>query len=229
MNSLVFFFLNATCLVPVLVSLDAVTPVVFVAWASAFLLARRPDRWWSLGLALLGALVLGWWVFLTNVLWTTGPNPGERSLLLALRAWALIGVGAAFSLGIRPPVLLNEAMQLARLPVRWGFALLTALNTIPRILDEQKHLGAVHRVRLGGRSSPFLVQTVTLLARAIRTGERAALSMAARGIEASGPRTWYRPAGWTLADRLWLGTGLAATVGSWVALGVLGLFRFGFY
>lgn len=229
MNSLVYFFVNVGCFLPVLLALDPVTPPVFLALGAVWLLVRRPDRWWALALALGGALVLAWWVFLTNALWTSGPHAVDRALLLALRAWALVGLGAAFALGIRPTALVNEAMQLAGLPVRWGFALLTAWNILPRILEEQKHLNAVHRVRLGGRPSPFLVQTVTLLARAIRTGERAALSMAARGLEAPGPRSWFRPVVWTGADTRWLAGGLGVVGAVWGGLVAFGWFRFGFY
>jgi len=228
-NSLVYFALNVACFLPILVSLDLVTPPAFAALAGLVLVVRRPDRWWALLAAWAGALVLAWWVYLSNLLWTVGPDPGARALVLALRAWALTATSAAFALGIRSSELLNEAMQLARLPARVGFALFTALNVLPRMVAEQKHLDAVHRVRLGGRRSSLLVQGVTLLAGAIRTGERSAQSMAARGLEAPGPRTWFRPVAWTPADLVWLVGGILVAVGLFGALVATGLFRFGFY
>ena len=229
MKALVYFFWNVLCLFPVLLSLDPWTPPVFLGLACLALLVQRPDRWWALLVALAAALVLAWWVYWTNVLWTVGGNAQERSVYLAFRAWALTGISAAFALGIRVSDLLNEAMQLAGLPARWGFAFFTALNILPRLIDEQRHLDAVHRVRRGGRSSSFLVQALTLLARAIRSGERSALSMAARGVENSTPRTWWRPVVWTVADRWQLAAGLVV---AFTVLGVLvssGLFVFGFY
>lgn len=229
MKALVFFFLNALCLFPVLLSLDPWTPPFFLALASALLLIQRPDRWWALLAALAGALVLAWWVYWTNVLWTVGGNAVERSIFLGVRAWALTGISAAFALGIRTNDLLNEAMQLAGLPPRVGFALYTALNILPRMLDEQKHVGAVHRVRLGGRPSSPLVQAVTLLARAIRSGERSALSLAARGLEGPGPRTWYRPVAWTSTDAWTLVVGSGVAVGLFVFLIATHRFVFGFY
>ena len=229
MKSLVYFFLNAFCLFPVLLSLDPYTPPVFLALASLMLLLQRPERWWALLLALAGALVLAWWVYWTNVLWTVGGNAVERSVFLAFRAWALTGISAAFALGIRVPDLLNEAMQLAGLPARWGFSLYTALNILPRLVAEQRHLGAVHRVRKQGRSSSFFVQALTLLARAIRSGERSALSLAARGLENPNPRTWWRPVAWTSADRWQLMTGLILCLSVFTLLVSTGLFVFGFY
>lgn len=229
MKALVSFFLNALCLFPVLLSLDPWTPPTFLALACVVLLFQRPDRWWALLAALAGALVLAWWVYWTNVLWTAGGHAVERSVYLAVRAWALTGISAAFALGVRVPALLNEAMQLAGLPARWGFALFTALNVLPRLMEEQRQLDAVHRVRLGGRSSGFVVQAVTLLARAIRSGERSALSLAARGLENPAPRTWWRPVAWTTADRLQMGLGLFLSLGLFTFLVVSGLFTFGFY
>lgn len=228
MKALVYFFLNAVCLFPVLLSLDPWTPSGFLALAAALLLIQRPERWWMLLAALAGAVVLAWWVYLTNLLWTTGDGAAHRSLLLAVRAWALTGISASFALGIRTPDLLNEAMQLAGLPARVGYALFTALNTLPRMLEEQKHLRAVHRVRLG-RSSPPLVQAVTLLARAIRSAERSALSLASRGLESQTPRTWYRPVAWTSADLVHAAAGAALALGLFLFLILRGLFVFGFY
>ena len=94
---------------------------------------------------------------------------------------------------------------------------------------EQTHLQAVHRVRLGGKSSSLVVQSVTMLARAIRSGERAALSMGARGLENPGPRSWFRPVVWTRFDTVSLGAGLSVSVLTFVLLVAFHLFRFGFY
>jgi len=228
-KALVFFGLNVLCLLPVLFSLDPWTPPVFLALAVVILLAVRPDRWAALAGVLVLSLVLAWWVFVTNLLWTVGGHAETRALLLGIRVWGLTGISAAFALGVRTSDLLNEAMQLLGLPPRIGFALFTALNTLPRLREEQRHLQAVHRVRLGGRSSSPFVQALTLLAGAIRSAERSALSLAARGLESSLPRTWYRPAAWTLGDGLQGLAGALAAVGLLVWLLVSGLFAFGFY
>lgn len=228
MKDLVFLLLNALCLLPVLLCLDPWTPGVFLCLAAVWMLVRRPDRWWALLAALAAAFVLAWWVFLSNVIWTVGGNAFERSLLLAYRTWALTGISASFALGVDGPALLREAMQLARLPVRVGFALFTALGTLPRLVAEQKHLGAVHRLRLGGRASGPFVQAVTLLARAIRSGERSALSLAARGLDRPLDRTWYRPVSWTSSDLWWVAGGTFFSVSLFAALVWGGFFVFGF-
>lgn len=229
MNSLIYFVLNVVCFLPILASLDFVTPPAFAVLAGLVLMVQRPGRWWGLLAAWAGALVLAWWVYLSNLFWTVGDDPGTRALLLAVRAWSLTATSAAFALGIRASDLLNEAMQLARLPARVGFALFTALNVLPRMVADQKHLDAVHRVRLGGKRSSLLVQGVTLLAAAIRTGERAAQSMAARGIEDPVRRTWYRPVGWTRGDLGWLVGGILVAAALFATLVGFGWFRFGFY
>jgi len=228
-KSLVFLAWNAACVFPVLLSLDPWTPVVYWALAALFLLLRRPDRVWTLGAALATVALLGWWVFLANLWWTVGVNPFDRAVFLGLRAAALAGISISFALGVHASELLNEAMQLLGLPARWGYALFAALNALPRLRDEQVHLQAVHRVRLGGKASPLVVQAVTMLARAIRSGERAALSMGARGLENPEPRSWFRPVVWTRADALSLGGGLLAAVLAFVFLVAFHLFRFGFY
>lgn len=229
MKQLTSFTLNVACLFPVLLSLDVWTPPAFLALAAVVLLVQRPDRWWALLAALGGAAFLAWWVFLSNLIWTSTGNPVERSTFLAVRAWALTSISACYALSARPADLLNELMQLTRLSPRVGYALFTALNTLPRLVEEQKQLTAVHRIRRGGKASPLIVQSVTLLARAIRSAERSALSLAGRGLEHPGPRTWFRPVDWTFRDTLQVTLGLALALGVFLAIILSGRFRFGFY
>lgn len=229
MKSLAYLVLNAACLLPVLLSLDSATPLAFLALAALFLAARKPRRLLLFLAALGGAAVLAFWVWLSNRLWTPGPEASARALLLALRAFALTGISASFALGVEAASLLDEAMQLWRLPARSGYALFVAFNAVPRLAEEGRLLDAAHRVRLGGRRRPILSRATTLLARAIRQGERSALSLAARGLDGTGPRTWYRPAAWTLRDSLGLAAGLALAGTLLAALVATGSFRFGFY
>ncbi len=229
MKALTYFIINVCCVLPVLASLDLWTPPLFLALASLTLLLRRPDRALHLCAALLGALVLAFWVWLSNRLWTVGVDPAARALLLAVRAWALTGISASFALGIRPAPLLNEAMQITSLSPRVGFALYAALNTLPRMADEGKHLDAVHRVRLGGKRSPLLVRAIALLARAIRSGERSAQSLASRGLESPLKRSWYRPVAWEKTDTLQLLIGIGISGALFTFLIISGKFKFGFY
>lgn len=229
MKALTFFALNVSFVLPVLASLDLVTPPAFLALAAVALLIRRPKRAPHLAAALAAALVLAFWVWLSNRLWTVGDDPARRAFLLAVRSWALTGVSASFALGMRPAELLNEAMQIARLSPRVGFALYAALNTLPRLAEEGRQIDAVHRVRLGGRRSPVLARAVTLLARAVRSSERAAQSLAARGLESPEARSWYRPVAWGRRDAAQLAAGLAASGALLAALVALDAFRFGFY
>lgn len=229
MKTLTFFFLNAACVLPVLASLDRWTPPTFLAMAAVFLFLRRPDRLPTFFAVLAGALVVAFWVWLSNRLWTVGADPASRALLLAVRSWSLTGISASFVLGIRPAELLNEAMQIARLSPRVGFALYAALNTLPRLIEEGRHLDAAHRVRLGGKRSSLLVRTVALVARAIRSAERSAQSMASRGLETAQNRSWFRPVAWTRGDSAQLAAGLGAAGIVFAALIAAGRFRFGFY
>jgi energy-coupling factor transporter transmembrane protein EcfT len=228
-KTLVFFFLNAACFLPVLASLDLWTPPAFLALAAVLLFLRRPDRLPAFLAALAGALVLAFWVWLSNRLWTVGADPASRAVLLAVRSGALTGISASFVLGIRPAELLNEAMQITRLSPRVGFALYAALNTLPRLIDEGRHLDAVHRVRLAGKRSPLLVRAVALLARAIRSAERSSQSMASRGLETAQNRSWFRPVSWSTRDTSQLAFGLGVAVTLLAALIGAGRFRFGFY
>lgn len=229
MKSLTYFILNVCCVLPVLASLDFWTPPLFLSFAALTLLIRRSDRALHLFLALLGAVVLAFWVWLSNRIWTVGDDPASRALLLAVRAWALTGISASFALGIRPAELLNEAMQLASLSPRVGFALYAALNTLPRMADEGRHLDAVHRVRLGGKRSPLPVRAISLLARAIRSGERSAQSLASRGLECPLKRSWYRPVVWKKTDTLQLLFGTGAAIALLLYLIAQEKFKFGFY
>lgn len=229
MNSLVYFFLSVLSVAPVLFCLDPVTPFLFLGLSGIWLGLKNPRR---LGLwlgTLGGAAVLAWWVYWSNYFWTVGVDPMTRALVLAVRAGCLTGMSAAFALGIRPSDLLNEAMQILGLSPRVGYALQTALNLLPRLREEQKTVDAVHRVRNEGRKSGPIVQSVTLLASAIRTGERAAQSLAVRGLESPGPRTWYRPSRWTVVHSLWLALGVLCTIGILVTSATFGWLHFGFY
>jgi energy-coupling factor transporter transmembrane protein EcfT len=227
-NATTHFIASALCLVPVLLSLDLVTPWCFSALALAFLALRAPRRLpAALGVALACA-VAAYWVYLANAAWTTGPGAQGRAYALALRSWALSTVGASFGVAGNGYDFLDEAMQLGCLPARWGFAAYAGLAALPRAARERAGIDAVHRARFAGRRSPPLARAVATLALAIRGAERAAVSMSVRGLDSGAARTWLIPARFGRSDALALALSFAAAAGTWLWLILSGCFSFGY-
>lgn len=232
------------CLFPVLLALDLATPLTYTALTSLYvsLWSRRPRWLWPIILLGLTAAVAG--VFVSNLLYTRDlggetvvilgrafPRATfERATLLTIRAWALSAISAASWMLLSPEDLVDDLMQQAHFPVRWGFSLWTALNALPRLAETERTIRTVHRYRSGQRRRAFFPAALSLLAAMIRYAERAAITLAERGLDrAVTPRSWYRPRPWRAVDTAVLIATLTMEVLVLVFLIRSGLFRFGLY
>ncbi len=234
-------------IVPVFLSFDPYTPLLFliVAVIQFLVLGRVRLQTAAQSLGPLLALPVG--LFVLN-LFASARVPGEesvallgmtvastalhRAVVLSLRSLALITLSVGYLLVTEPQALVNALMQQLRLSPRFGFSIYVAWNTIPLLRENLKRIAATHQVRLRGRPrtlSEALMTAVTLLAGAIRHGERASLSMAARGIEAEHPpeRTFLTESRWRARDTLFLAAAAAGTGAATIFLVSRGLFVFG--
>jgi len=232
-------------LVPVLLSFDPWTPLPFVALAVVHTVAlgRVPVRRFLAVVLPLASLPLG--LFVMNLL-LTAPEPGDRmvsvlfvavreralarGLILGLRSLALIVLSVGYLLTTNPLDLVNALMQQAGLSPRLGFSLYVAWNTIPLLREDLRRIDNTHRIRLRGRRrkpGEALAVAITLLAGAIRHAERAALSMAARGLEQAEGRTFLNESRWRPIDSVFVAFFALLSAGVLVFLTRSGLFVFG--
>lgn len=231
-------------LAPVLLALDIATSLSFTAHATVLVLLFSHRRRWYWLFILLGLTVASLGVFVSNALYTRDlgqetvallgwslPRANlERALKLAVRAWALGSISAASWMLIDPQDFVDALMQQARLPIRWGYALWTALNALPRLHETERSVRTVQRYRSGQRRRAFFPTAVSLLAAMVRFSEHAALFLAERGLEqARLPRHWYRPLPWRGVDTLVLVASWALAALTVAVLVHLNLFQFGLY
>jgi len=235
-----------TYLMPVLLSFDPVTPVVFLILNLLTLFGLGHVRLRRF-LRIMGPLLIfpiG--LFVLNLLFTDTSGHGDqfirvawltlneyalhRALVIALRALSLISISIGYLLVTGPLELVSAMMQQVGLPPRLGFSIFVGWNAIPRFKENLSRIRTVHRIRLRGQSRTFrdLVPTaVTLLADAIRHAQRAAVSMAVRGIEEAEHRTYLRALPWRVRDWIYLAGNLAVVAGLFAWLIGSGLFVFG--
>lgn len=232
-------------IVPVFLSFDPVTPLLYIALSVAvvFLLGRvRLPRFALLVLPLL-LLPLG--LFLLNLLFTdTAGHPGtstvlgiavssyalHRALIVTIRSTALIVISVGYLLVAEPLELVNSLMQQLRLSPRVGFSIYVAWNTIPRMRADLARIRSIHRVRLHGRERRFadIVPTaVALLSGAIRHAQRASISMAVRGLESETGRTYLHESRWRTRDSLYLSANALLTSALFALSVAQGWFVFG--
>ncbi len=231
-------------LVPVMAALDIVTPLVFAGLATVyvFLWSRRPRFYWPVALALLG--FAAFWVFVANLLYTRDEGgtrvwllyrefPAanvERALILGIRSWSLSVISLASWMTIPPDELVDALMQQAGMPLRWGYALWTALNALPHFAEIERHTRTVQRYRSGRTRRAFWPAALAVMAAMVRYADRAALVMAERGLErARLPRSWYIPKPWRGTDTLAVLMFLILSGVTWWLLVHFGVFRFGLY
>jgi len=211
--------------VAALVSLidEPVTPLVIAAVAAA--------TTWRLGnVPLAGvlrplafALLLGFGMFWTGVLYYAGPGsdgpsivPGplhisEASLIYGLtmlsRTLAIFATSSLFVLTTNPVDFVIALIHQARLPVRVGYAVFAAYRFVPLVQEELDNIRAAHQVRGAstGRSvlarlRQILGYAIPLLAISVRRAERVALAMDSRGFGARPDRTYFRTTTVTRSD-----------------------------
>lgn len=232
-------------LIPVLLSFDQYTPIPFLALAlTQTLVLGRVELVRMLRVMLpLSSLPVG--LFLLNLflsdttdqeimtqLWffTLTRNSLHRAIVIGLRSLSLIVNSIAYLLVTDPLKLVNALMQQLKLSPRVGFSIYVAWNTIPFLRDDLQRIEHTHRIRLRGRRrrvQDALPTAVTLLAGAIRHGERASVSMTTRGLDRSLSRSFIHKSCWTRTDTAYLLISLLIVSGIFAALIVGNFFTFG--
>jgi len=131
----------------------------------------------------------------------------EAGLALGLRVVAIVAIGVAWGRVTDPTHLTDALVQQGRLPERFAYGALAALQAIPWLAEDLVALREARRMR-GLRASWHPRVLVGLLVLAIRRGDRLAVAMDARGFAAPG-RTRYREVRWAVLDALVVVAGLA--------------------
>ncbi len=122
----------------------------------------------------------------------------QGGIALALRVVAIVAVGVAWSRVTDPTHLADALVQQARLPHRFAYGALAALQAIPWLAEDLVALREARRVR-GLRASWHPRVLVGLLVLAVRRADRLAVAMDARGFAGPG-RTRFRVVRWSAVD-----------------------------
>ena len=120
-------------------------------------------------------------------------------LALALRVLTFVSCSMAFVMTTDPSHFAISLIRQARIPYRFGYAILVSYRFLPIMRTEFDTIRAAHRIRgvgeragLGGRLQQLRRYAVPLLAAAIRKSERTAIAMDSRGFGGGPERTYYR-------------------------------------
>ncbi len=201
--------------------------VALVAVGAAVVLGRVGTRDLARGLAPLWLAALSVGIF-NALLAPAGADPAAAIALalgpvritepaladgsaLALRVAAIVAVGVGWSRVTDATHLADSLVQQARLPDRFAYGALAALQAIPWLAEDLVALRESRRVR-GLRATWHPRVLVGLLVLAIRRADRLAVAMDARGFAATG-RTRYRIVRWQALDGAVLAGGVAVLAG----------------
>ena len=206
----------AAWLVALATTTDPRPPILVAAAAivAALVLGRVAPRDLARGLAplWLAALTVGFFNALlapvnadpqAAVAFALGPiritiPAAQAGLALALRVVAIVAVGVSWSRVTDATHMADALVQQARLPPRFAFGALAALQAIPWLADDLLGLREARRIR-GLRASWHPRVLVGLLVLAVRRADRLAVAMDARGFAGPG-RTRFRVVRWRPVD-----------------------------
>ena len=214
-NPLVKLGISLAWLVGLGLTLDVRPPLslAVIALVAGLELGRVPPD--ALARRLAPLAIAAFAIALTNLLFSThNPDPAAHELLrigplriteeaavaaagLGARVAAIVSLGAVFVLTTDPTRLMDAVVQQARVSPRFAYGLLAAYQAVPRLGSDLTSLRDARRLRGLRQLDPSLF--VGLLVRAIRHADQLSVAMDARGF-GPGPRTAYRPIGWTRLD-----------------------------
>jgi energy-coupling factor transport system permease protein len=179
------------------------------------------------------ALLLGFGMFWTGVLFYAGPGAEAASLVggpfhiteaslvyastMVARMLAIFATSSLFVLTTNPVDFVVALIQQGRLPVRVGYAVFAAYRFVPLVQEELGNIRAAHQVRgattgrgVVARIRQTIGYAIPLLAISVRRAERVALAMDSRGFGARPDRTFFRTTSLTRADALFGSASVAA-------------------
>jgi len=218
-HPLAILTVTISLLIPVLLSFDQITPILFFFLGLLNLRMAGTMNWERYFKTLSILSLVGVGLFLLNVLFPAeGVDGVSRGTAVFLRSTCLISLSVGYIFLVDPYDLIRTLMTDLKLPPRMGFAFFAGWNAIPLLKRDLGIIQKAHAVRFAGRRRSFqeyLKTAVVLLAGAVRHGERVTLSMAARGIEDARNRTFIKQVLWTKVDTLYtvLGCVVALTAG----------------
>lgn len=229
-NPLAVLFVTVCLLAPVLFSTGYATPLAYLVLGivNLGLLGGLDFPKYFRTLAVLSLVSLG--LLALNVLFPAEGTDGvSRGIAVFLRSVSLISLSVGYIFVVDPYDLVRSLMIRLRLAPRIGFALFAGWNTIPLLRRDLGIIEKAQALRYGTRKRRIRDRTHTataLLAGAVRHGERVALSMAARGADNPGPRTFLKDSPWTRGDTLYCAGGFLASALTTACILSLGLFTF---
>lgn len=206
--------------------------LLFVGWVLGrlpfFLLLRR-----ILPLTLLAL----WLLVVMSVLYTRGETPLttigpvdltyeglDYGLALSFRVLSLGTVSIIFGLTTNPHRMINELIEIGKLPYRWAYALYAALRFVPLLQTEAATILNAHAVRgavekkrsMFNIITPIRRLTLPLLVGGIRRVQITAIAMDSRAFGAYAKRTNVEPVQSPLAGRMFSWAHVAAFIAFFV-------------
>lgn len=229
-NALALLIAQVSLMVPVLLAIDPFTPIVFFAAGMMNAIAVGRIRMGKLLRILLPLSLVSCSLFFMNLLFPAkGINGLERGIAVFLRSFSLITLSTAYIVMVSPYDVIRALMQNWKLPYRIGYALFAGWNTIPLIRRDIELIQKAQDIRKAGSSGrkiPLSRLPITLLAGVILHGERLSLSMAARGLDNCGERSFIVQIPWKKRDTAYGAAVILVTAILWITLIRLKLFAF---
>lgn len=198
-NLNIMFYLTIAMLL--LLARSGHSPLRLLLYASPFILVFIST---STGMMFFGKGETTWWKY--GIIHITEES-FLRGIHLGCRALSMAAIGLLFGLTTRPVRLFYSLMQQWRLPPKYAYSFLAAMNLIPILVSEFQTLRHALMIRgAGSRTTKWNVYgllklyAIPLLAQSIRRAQRIAVAMEAKGFQSENKRTYYYPISYSGSD-----------------------------
>jgi energy-coupling factor transport system permease protein len=221
-NPLALLVAQVSLMVPVLLAIDPYTPLLFFAVGLVNAVVVGKLRLGKLLKILVPLSTVSLSLFFMNLLFPAqGINGLARGIAVFLRSFSLITLSTAYITMVSPYDVIRALMQNWNLPYRIGYALFAGWNTIPLIRRDIELIQKAQAIRKAGsvgRKIPLSRLPITLLAGVILHGERLSLSMAARGLDTCGKRSFIVLVPWKRSDTVYDALMILVAAFLWITL-----------
>lgn len=144
-----------------------------------------------------------------------------QGLLLGFKAASFGFLSLIFLLTSRPIILFYALMQQFRMPAKFAYSFIAAIQLVPFIIDELKTRSNALKIRgvefskgIKGFFERLRMYTVPIFAQSIRRAQRLAVAMEAKRFQMGAKRTYYYPTSYAPIDAVFTVFIITLTVGA---------------